>query len=108
MTIFLLTVTTAIIGLFFNYCHNKLRDFEGELPKKVSYYFGNKNWAASEIIKELKRRQTLNIEESEKRKFAIWIKEYHSFINNFSIIKIFLFIDIIFIIVFAIYNMRQS
>ena len=109
ISIFLFTVTTAIIGLLFNYCHNRLRDFEGELPKKVSYYFGNASrLSTADIITELRRRLTLNIQESERNKYTEWLKEYDSFIRDMLIVKMLLIVDIFFIIAFAVYNMRQG
>ena len=109
ISIFLFTVTTAIIGLFFNYCHSRMRDFEGELPKKVSYYFGNASkLATTNIITELKRRLTLNIEKSERNKYTEWLKEYNSVLRDMLIVKVLLIVDILFIIAFAIYNMGQG
>lgn len=109
MSIFLFTVTTAIIGLLFNYCHIRLRGFEGELPKKISYYFGNASrLSTADIITELRRRLTLNIQESERNKYTEWLKEYDSFIRDMLIVKMLLIVDIFFIIAFAVYNMRQG
>ena len=109
VSIFLFTVTTAIIGTFFNYCPNRLRGFEEELPKKINYYFSNSaRLATTDIITELKRRLNLNIQKSERNKYTEWLKEYDSFIRDMLIVKMLLIIDIFFIITFAIYNMRQG
>jgi hypothetical protein len=108
ISIFLFTVTTAIIGMFFNYCYNKVRDCEKELPKKISYYFGNASRLSSaDIIRELRRRLTLKIQNSERNKYTEWLEEYGSCIRDMFIVKMLLVFDIFLIIAFAIYSMIQ-
>ncbi|OGW82910.1 MAG: hypothetical protein A2987_05335 [Omnitrophica bacterium RIFCSPLOWO2_01_FULL_45_10] len=101
-------ITTGIIGVLLNYCHNRLRDFEAELPRKISYHFGNSSrLSTADIITELKRRLTLNIQESESGKYTEWLKEYNSLIRDMLIVKTLLIGDIVLITIYAVYSMLQ-
>lgn len=108
ITFSLFALATAIIGILFHYCEGRRRDFETALHKNVSAYFGNRNWSSPEIIAELKRYLTLNIDHIQKKKFAALIKDYYKILRDLTILKIILFINVVFIIAFALYTLTQA
>lgn len=107
LTLALFAILLGAIGLLFNFCHTRLRDFEADLPRRVSYDLGNLYMSTPTIITKLKERLSLDIEKTKLSECKEWMQEYRVYIRDLFIVKMLFFFSICLIIGVALFYFSQ-